>query len=398
MSAPFVPRPEAELHESTARYPSTPPASTLQQHLSGTPSGALIRDQLLNFGDLTTSPLLLSPIFWRRPKKTHARNRPSDSMNTIKVQQQINSNYYFNLIAFTLLFYDYFLTLDWEVARYWGSILTVPNVLFFLNRYGTLFGTIPVVFQFFWTADPTPNKLAVLQICQHLHSYHQYFAVVTQILIGIMLILRTYALYERNNRVLALMVCISAGVIAVGIWSVLVGPGAVSGNDATELHLFIGCSSSVSASQSVGLAAAWAGMGVFDCTIFSLTLYRALSKRRSQGLDLLTVLLRDGTIYFGVMVASNVSNILTFIYGGPYTRGIPTTFINVISSIMISRLMLNLRDPSLSTMSGRFSGSTTLTGNAMFSTYINSVAPPERTGQGTTRKDNDIELEPRLYP
>ncbi|KAJ7676216.1 hypothetical protein B0H17DRAFT_1080517 [Mycena rosella] len=190
-----------------------------------------------------------------------------------------------------------------------------------------------------------------------------------------MLIFRTYALYERNRRVLALMVTISAGVIAVGIWSVLAGPGAVGGDEVAELRLYIGCSSSVSASQSFGLAAAWAGMGVFDSTIFSLTLYRALSKRRSQGLDLLTVLIRDGSIYFGVMVMATLSNILTFIYGGPYTRGLPTTFINVISSIMISRLMLNLRDPALSSMSGRFSRSTTLTGNALFSTYINSNGP-----------------------
>jgi hypothetical protein len=113
-----------------------------------------------------------------------------------------------------LLFYDFFLTLDWEVARYWGSSLTLPNVLFFLNRYGTLFGTIPVVFLFFWTAEPTPNKLLVSKSavircvlthvadvypmptlmnrqsdtvpysCQHLHSYHQYFAIANQVLVG----------------------------------------------------------------------------------------------------------------------------------------------------------------------------------------------------------------------
>ncbi|KAJ7728693.1 hypothetical protein DFH07DRAFT_757192 [Mycena maculata] len=59
-----------------------------------------------------------------------------------------------------LLFYDYFLTLNWEVSRYWGSKLAFANVLFYLNRYGTLFGTIPVVLQYFWTAESMP-KLAV---------------------------------------------------------------------------------------------------------------------------------------------------------------------------------------------------------------------------------------------
>ncbi|KAJ7162803.1 hypothetical protein C8R43DRAFT_1123476 [Mycena crocata] len=317
--------------------------------------------------------------------------------STVELQQQLNSNYYFNLISFTLLFYDYFLTLEWEVSRYWGTALAAPNFLFYLNRYGTLFGTIPVVVQYFWTTSSTPQKIAVFHgpylmgmclRCGHLHSYHQYFAVATQIIIGVMLILRTYALYERNRRVLALMVCVAAGVIAVGVWSVLSGPGAKTGDEGTNLGLYIGCSSSVSSSQTLGLVAAWAGMGVFDCTIFFLTLYKALSRRRSSGIELLAVLLRDGSIYFGVIVMSNLANILTFLRGGPYTRGMPTTFTNVISSIMISRLMLNLRDPALSTMSGRFSGTTTYTGNGAFSTYLSESAAGERTQDYV-----DVELE-----
>jgi hypothetical protein len=35
-------------------------------------------------------------------------------------------------------------------------------------------------------------------------------------------------------------------------------------------------------------------MAVFDCMIFLLTLYRALSRHHSSGMTLLTVLLRDG--------------------------------------------------------------------------------------------------------
>ncbi|KAJ7429732.1 hypothetical protein B0H11DRAFT_1629598, partial [Mycena galericulata] len=50
-----------------------------------------------------------------------------------------------------LLFYNYFLTFEWEISRYWGSKITWPTVLFFLNRYGTLLGNIPAVIQAFWT-------------------------------------------------------------------------------------------------------------------------------------------------------------------------------------------------------------------------------------------------------
>jgi hypothetical protein len=60
-----------------------------------------------------------------------------------------------------LLYYDYALTFGWEVSRYWGLTATAPNVLFFLNRYGMLLGTVPVVFQYFWTTESTPYKLSV---------------------------------------------------------------------------------------------------------------------------------------------------------------------------------------------------------------------------------------------
>ncbi|KAJ7152064.1 hypothetical protein C8R46DRAFT_483994 [Mycena filopes] len=310
-------------------------------------------------------------------------------MSAIEIQRQLNLNYYFNLISFTCLYYDYVLTLDWEVSRYWGSRITAPTFLFYLNRYAMLGGTIPVIIQYFWTTEPTPRKLAV---CAHLHSYHEYFAVVTQIVVGVMLILRTYALYERNRRVLAFMVTVSAAVIGVGAWSVLSSPDAAPGDDdPPALNLYIGCSTSVSSAQSLRLAAAWGGMGVFDLTIFGLTLYRALSRRRARGVDLISVLLRDGSIYFGVILLANVANILTFVFAGPFARGLPTTFTNVISSVMLSRLMLNLRDPSLSrgraSLSGETRSTTLNAGSGMLSTFA----------LGTYNEDveEDIQLEDR---
>jgi hypothetical protein len=61
-----------------------------------------------------------------------------------------------------LLFYDYFLTFEWEVSRYWARPnLSWATIFFFLNRYGTLLGNIPVVIQNFWTTPSTPEKSAV---------------------------------------------------------------------------------------------------------------------------------------------------------------------------------------------------------------------------------------------
>ncbi|KAJ7305467.1 hypothetical protein DFH08DRAFT_721265, partial [Mycena albidolilacea] len=60
-----------------------------------------------------------------------------------------------------LLFYDYLLTFEWETSRYWGAKITWPVFLFFVNRYATLLGNIPVVIQYFWTAEITLEKALV---------------------------------------------------------------------------------------------------------------------------------------------------------------------------------------------------------------------------------------------
>ncbi|KAJ7626512.1 hypothetical protein B0H17DRAFT_1110680 [Mycena rosella] len=262
------------------------------------------------------------------------------------------------MISAALLFYEYFLTLDWEVSRYWTVKFQAANLLFYANRYLALLGNILVVFQNFWT---TPSSTAKSL------TYHQYFILANQFLVGAMLILRTYALYGRNNRILAFLLVVGAGTVAVGVWAVISGKPE---DDGMDLPLYFGCTYAISREKGVSLAGAWAGLATFDSVIFVLTLYRALSRHNSNGLTLLGVLIRDGD----VILATSLSNILTFL---PYTRGLVTTFANILAAIMISRLMLNLRDPALSgipdrTQSMAWTG-TDITG--MFSSHVDFSGP-----------------------
>ncbi|KAJ7214450.1 hypothetical protein GGX14DRAFT_610916 [Mycena pura] len=236
-----------------------------------------------------------------------------------------------------LLFYDYFLTLEWEVSRYWQRGISWPTVFFFANRYGTLLGNVPVVFLDFWTAPASATK-------------GQCFIIVIQIIIGVMLIVRTYALYERNNRVLAFMLAFSVGIICIGIVSTLYSDRPSGGDQGSVLPLDIGCGFTVSQAESKSLIVAWSGLGLFDCMIFLLTLYKTLSRIRPKGLNVLTVFMRDGATLPASPPAGIVLKTLPFFYpqlGGPNTRGLFNTTTNVISSVMLSRLMLNIRDPAL---------------------------------------------------
>ncbi|KAJ7191504.1 hypothetical protein GGX14DRAFT_701584 [Mycena pura] len=296
-------------------------------------------------------------------------------MNTAEVQSQVIGFRYLEAAQFTLLFYDYLLTLDWEVSRYWRAGISTPVVLFFANRYGTLLGNVPVLLMDFWTAPATH------QICKVLCFYHEAFIVIMQIIIGVMLILRTYALYEQSKRVLVFMLVFSACMICTGIGGTLYADHAHTSEQGPVLPLDIGCATPADGVKSKGLIIAWSAMGLFDCIIFLLTLYKTLSRDRPKGLNLLTVLMRDGCIYFGVIVISNLCNILSFALGTPYTRGLFNTTTNVISSLMISRLMFNIRDPALARDASRNSQdpSAVQWGVGVFSTHIESTPPRQNT-------------------
>ncbi|KAG7086843.1 hypothetical protein E1B28_002764 [Marasmius oreades] len=74
--------------------------------------------------------------------------------------------------------------------------------------------------------------------------------------------------------------------------------------------------------RAIRLAAAWEALFVYDTILFVLTLHKTWRERpRRRGivmtegrvyLPLLSLILRDGAIYYAVMALANLVNILTF--------------------------------------------------------------------------------------
>ncbi|TBU31238.1 hypothetical protein BD311DRAFT_132658 [Dichomitus squalens] len=62
---------------------------------------------------------------------------------------------------------------------------------------------------------------------------------------------------------------------------------------------------------------------------------------------ILTILMRDGAFYFAVLLVCHVCNISTCLLSQSAYRGISVTTTNVIASTLMTRLMLNLRNPKL---------------------------------------------------
>ncbi|KAF5349274.1 hypothetical protein D9756_009430 [Leucocoprinus leucothites] len=308
-----------------------------------------------------------------------------------------------------LIIHEYFLTFVYEVERFWPKWLqnlfsfgrhsnepqaerdygarhdtesedkngfTWASLFFFLNRYLTIVSHIPVMLEYFWEAagngtredeyescisKPDSNDHDRLS-CYQLQIYHQCMVLTTQALNACMMIMRVHALYERKTWVVILYLVVCCSVIGVAAWAI--------NASARSTHTYpvvvpvpYGCGLPLGVKECffwqagpsiarqfkfyIDIAAAWSGELVFDILVFGMTLYKTLRLPRGGGNGLLSQLMRDGAIYFGAMVMVTVGNILCLLLGGPLSRGSATMITNVISSLAVSRLMLNLRDPTL---------------------------------------------------
>ncbi|KAI0709404.1 hypothetical protein C8Q76DRAFT_743223 [Earliella scabrosa] len=271
--------------------------------------------------------------------------------------------------------------------------------------------------------------------------YHQVYAVLSQAIVAVLLILRTYALYNCSKRMLAVLIGMYMGGAIQSLTAILTSKSPLN----THFPLgfkYSGCDLSLTDDQGFHLALAWSAMLWFDTIIFVLTFYKAIKLRHEMPGGLLVTMFRDdfsdmfryvqiremmqsdpsdaqssdirfgpfrhsrirhssldnfppaerittklphskpensgigpgqdptiiqlyrrilkpatdenrtvatGTVYYAILVAVNMANITTFlaISSKIPLKGTATTLTNVLSVTLTSRLMLNLRDPSV---------------------------------------------------
>ncbi|KAG8708923.1 hypothetical protein FRC09_000965 [Ceratobasidium sp. 395] len=109
---------------------------------------------------------------------------------------------------------------------------------------------------------------------------------------------------------------------------------------------FVGC---VMGPQGPLGAAFWLSSLVVDTIITILTVFKATQYIQANGKRdrLVHVILRDGLLYFVVILTANLSNCLTYYLAPVRLRVIIASFCQGITSVMVSRLQLNLRSVSI---------------------------------------------------
>ncbi|KAJ3488034.1 hypothetical protein NLI96_g3121 [Meripilus lineatus] len=208
---------------------------------------------------------------------------------------QIYLNNYLILFGGVIFYYDWLLTLPKEVKYVWLAPRTAGVWIFLLNRYYNFFAYIT-------TLVPTFAPFKEIKACDSYILYSRMSLIVGVLIIGVTLIQRTYVLYQRDNRVLALMVSVAVGLL--GLSGIMVANGGYRnprestpfglGSARTELTLF-------SRDSKYRAAIAWESLFAFDTMIFLLTVVRTLRGRNLSvaGVnEIPEMMFRHGALYF----------------------------------------------------------------------------------------------------
>ncbi|KAI0926274.1 hypothetical protein AcV5_008776 [Taiwanofungus camphoratus] len=231
----------------------------------------------------------------------------------------------------TLIAYEHITTFSQEYELMWGTKMTGATLIFFVNRYLLLAYCIVTPLQVIsWD---TPLRFVLKPIVMS-----KPFLITLYAAVAAFTALRTFAI-SGHSRYLALI------TLALALMPFC-----------TTIYITI--------KQSYAYVV-W--FGVLTCLLFSLviitrvcaitadvlvlatTWYKTYAIKREADLanvrvSLVTLLLRDGTLYFAIILMMNIVQIITGTINSLFNY--VTVFLAPISSILISRFLLNLRQLS----------------------------------------------------
>ncbi|KAI0709406.1 hypothetical protein C8Q76DRAFT_108650 [Earliella scabrosa] len=175
----------------------------------------------------------------------------------------------------------------------------------------------------------------------------------SQSVVAGILIIRTYALYNRSRRVLVGLLGLSATLFVITLfvvgYSIIYSAHTSVADDVQIGKAIRGCYLGLTTSQGSRTSLAWFMMTCLDTTIFALTLVKVVELGHFKRQGLLRVFLRDGAMYYGILVIASVVTIITLMaprFVDP-ERGISATLANCLSITLMSRVVINIRDPKL---------------------------------------------------
>uniref|UniRef100_A0A0W0GAI5 Uncharacterized protein n=1 Tax=Moniliophthora roreri TaxID=221103 RepID=A0A0W0GAI5_MONRR len=166
---------------------------------------------------------------------------------------------------------------------------------------------------------------------------------------GLMMLIRIYALYSNHKSIVAAVASILAAHIGINGW--LLTKGIPVNHELIQTvspkNTIHSCSMIFEANNHgmrvLAASTAWLPL-VYDTAVFCLTFYKTYPKLRLMSTSrVMKQLLRDGIVYYGVILAVTLVLTLMIAYAPPGLQNVAAQLELLLTVTMMSRITLNLK-------------------------------------------------------
>ncbi|RPD65252.1 hypothetical protein L227DRAFT_583266 [Lentinus tigrinus ALCF2SS1-6] len=205
---------------------------------------------------------------------------------------------YYSVAARALFLWDYFVTLDREIEYVWGQKLSAASVLFISNRYVNLLITILELIE----QAPFQTPEVMVRVLQSLLILASFIVAKS-----VFVTLRVYATWSRDWRPALPILALALLTPAANLYIDIIGTPIPAPRPS------VGCAIQTNIDPVV--IAERATTTAYDFLILLFTLMKTAKVRKAAlSLDvhpsLMVLLLRDGTIYFFLLLVMNIAQII----------------------------------------------------------------------------------------
>ncbi|KAH9916980.1 uncharacterized protein BXZ73DRAFT_24368, partial [Epithele typhae] len=245
-----------------------------------------------------------------------------------------------------LIIADYFFTLPEEIERIWRRRFTGATIIFFITRYAAVLERIVLLVS---VLLPTVEDKVILFFpsrCVPVLRLDDTMTNISYLSFGLFALLRVRGIWLDNSIPLYFLALLTPIRPIISIYSQVhytpIAFGAPLYGCGAAYHLDSDAYYRLNyVSRAVGIA--------IDITVIALTWYKTFGiKRDSRRLGLrapyVTLLLRDGTLYFVVILAVQIFSIISLSVGSTFVLfDVWPFFEQVFTALSLYRFMLNLR-------------------------------------------------------
>lgn len=233
--------------------------------------------------------------------------------------------------SMAVLVYDCCLTFGLEVNLIWKYKFGPVTVLYFLSRYLALFATAITIYFYFGPGIPTAA-------CTVLDRVSAWSLLICIGVAHLILLVRTYGLMGNSKPVLYGLLLLFSVAFGIDCWILALFMSSRTFAP-PPLPIWPGCFPA--SESSVGIYD-YVTVIIYESVILFLTLYRGYKHFRYSATPLLFILYRDGALFFALLVALSLGNVLTLGIGVP--KAYLTTVQSVFHSILSTRILLHARE------------------------------------------------------